>query len=117
MNAKRIGWLQFLPFLLLLLVGGFASQSAVAGIVGTDTILSGQAGMAEERAQLEALLDREDVQDRLVEYGVSPEEATERVAALSNEEVQQLVQDIDTLPAGGDVLTILLVVLLLILIL
>ncbi|QKT04606.1 PA2779 family protein [Ectothiorhodospiraceae bacterium 2226] len=102
------------PLVIAFLLTGLASQTAMAGIVGTDTVLSDQAA-AGERARLEALLDREEVQEKLVEYGVAPAEAAERVAALTDEEVLEIAQNIDELPAGGSVTLLLLVIILILL--
>lgn len=116
LQAIRAHRVLLYPLIIAFLLSGFASQTAVAGIVGTDTILAEQAGSA-ERAQLEALLDRQDVQEKLVEYGVSPEEAAERVAALTDEEALDLAQRIDDLPAGGSTVALLLVIIILLLLL
>ncbi|MCC5810950.1 MAG: PA2779 family protein [Ectothiorhodospiraceae bacterium] len=114
--AMRRARLISYPLILMFLLVGFASQTAMAGIVGTDRVLSEQSAAA-DRMQLDALLEREDVQQKLVEYGVSPEEAAERVAALTNEEAMELAQRMDDLPAGGSAVVILLVVILLLLLL
>lgn len=103
------------PLILAFLFTGFASQLAMADIVGTDTMLSERIA-AGERARLEAMLERDDVQEKLVEHGVSTDEAAERVAALTDEEVAEMAQNLDDLPAGGAT-TLLLVVIILILLL
>jgi hypothetical protein len=61
-------------------------------------------------------LGRADVQNELVKRGVSPEEAAQRLASLSEQELKQLSQQMDQARAGGDVFGILVVVLLVILI-
>lgn len=62
---------------------------AQAGLIGT------------ERAAPAALIDRDAVAAQLQVYGVSPEEASARVAALTDAEVAGLAGRIDTLPSGG----------------
>lgn len=104
-----------IPLIMIFLVMGLALQTAAAGIVGTQTILSEHADT--ERSDILSLLDRNDVRDKLVEYGVSPQEAAERVASLTDSETLELAQNIDSLPAGGGAVTLLLVVILLLLIL
>ncbi len=116
LQATRARRVLLFPLIMAFLLSGFASQSAVAGIVGTDTILAERAG-ATERASLEMLLDRQDVQQTLVKYGVSPQEAAERVAALTDEEALELAQRIDELPAGGSTVALLLVIIILLLLL
>lgn len=57
------------------------------------------------RERLAAELDRPELQAKLQEWGVSPEQARARVQALTDEEAQRLVARIDQAPAGaGDVL-------------
>ena len=57
---------------------------------------------AAQRDEITRLLDRADVQSRLEAYGVKAEEVKARVAALNDAEVAQLAAQIDSLPAGGD---------------
>ncbi|RFA29403.1 hypothetical protein CAI21_10105 [Alkalilimnicola ehrlichii] len=114
-NVKRRAGLLVYPLTVLFLLAGLVTQTAVAGIVGTETVLAEQSAGA-ERARLQAMLDRQDVQEQLIGYGVSPEEAAERVAALTDAEAIELAQRIDELPAGG-VTTVLLVIIILLLVL
>ncbi|HDP88445.1 MAG TPA: hypothetical protein ENN42_00555 [Thioalkalivibrio sp.] len=116
MNSIHLRRAVAFPLIIVFLLGGLVGQTAVAGMVGTDTVLSERAE-ADERARLHALLDREDVQEKLVEYGVSPEEAAERVAALTDQEALELAQNIDELPAGGSTTALLLVIIILLLLL
>lgn len=55
-----------------------------------------------DKARIGAFLDRSDVREQLQARGVDAADAKARVAALSDEEAQQLAQRIDRLPAGGD---------------
>lgn len=117
MNALvRHSRLLVYPFAMVFLLMGFASQTAVAGIVGTDTVMT-ETGSEQKRAEVMALLDREDVRERLEQYGVSPEEARERVASMTQTELAELAQNIDELPAGGSTLILALVLVILILLL
>lgn len=70
------------------------SQGAM---LATDAVLG-----AGQRDEINRLLDRADVQSRLEAYGVRADEVKARVAALSDAEVAQLAAQIDSLPAGGD---------------
>lgn len=57
-------------------------------------------------------LSQKDVEGKLVAQGVSVDEAKARVASLSDQELQNLSQQVDKAQYGGDILvTILLVVL------
>jgi hypothetical protein len=95
---------------------GFA-QSAGAGVIGTETVIQSQ----ERTARIEritAVLERDTVQRQLVALGVNPADARQRVAALSDSELQSLEQRMDELPAGADgALTVLGIVLLVLLVL
>lgn len=111
---------KLLPLVMLILglcAGAFTTQAAMAAMVSTETVVTEQA-LSVDRDQLVAALEREDVRAQLQEYGVSPEEAAKRVASLTDEEVRDLAQNIDTLPAGGSgTVTILLLVIIIILLL
>ena len=63
----------------------------------TDATLGGA-----QREAIDRLLERADVQARLQDYGVKAADVRARVAALSDDEVAQLAAQIDSLPAGGD---------------
>jgi hypothetical protein len=95
---------------------GFA-QSAGAGVISTETVIQSQ----ERTARIEritAVLERDTVRQQLVALGVNPADAGQRVAALSESELQSLEQRMDELPAGADgALTVLGIVLLVLLVL
>ncbi|MCS4505697.1 hypothetical protein KBTX_04173 [wastewater metagenome] len=74
--------------------------AAQASMVGTQTLAAQQSADA-ARERVQALLQREDVRDQLVSYGVDPAEAQQRVAALSDQEARQMAQRMDEMPAGG----------------
>lgn len=73
-----------------------------------------------DRARIQATLETSIVKQRLLDYGLSPEETMARINALSDEQVHQLAANMDSLQPGGflgDVVFVLLVVLLVIVIL
>ena len=57
--------------------------------------------------EIAALIDREDVQRQLVELGVDPDEARERLNSLTAGELRLLQERMDELPASGSVLAVL----------
>ncbi|MEW6253600.1 MAG: DUF6627 family protein, partial [Planctomycetota bacterium] len=57
-----------------------------------------------DRERLASLLEREDLQRQLATLGVDPQDAKQRVASLTDAEVNRLNQRLAELPAGGDVL-------------
>ncbi|KAB7623721.1 PA2779 family protein [Alkalilimnicola sp. S0819] len=73
---------------------------AQAGLIGTDEVLGLQAA-TDERAELQAFLAREDIRDQLLDWGVDPLAAGERVAQLSDAEVARLHDRMAELPAAG----------------
>ena len=81
-----------------------------AAMVATDRALAGA-----QRAQVTRLLERADVQRRLEAYGVSTADVKARVAALSDDEAAALAARIETFPAGGDLITAVVLVFLILL--
>jgi hypothetical protein len=115
MKTNRIPrWITVVTMVTTLVVGSLGSHLAVADIVGTETLLQEQNGTV-TRDELQSMIARADVQEKLIDYGISPEEASDRVAALTNAELQHLAQHIDEEPAGGSVTLILLIIILVIL--
>ncbi len=85
-------------------------QPASAGMIGTEAAQLAQQSV-DARARVEALLQRADVRAELERLGVDPALAQSRVAALTDQEVNQLAGKLDQLPAGGiDWLGVILVV-------
>lgn len=72
---------------------------AHADIVTTDTVIDKYSAEA-DRARIAELFSRADVQAEFEQYGISPDEAQQRLAALSDEEVQKIASRIDSDPAG-----------------
>ena len=85
-------------------------QSAFAALVETDTLLDMSRGQ-EARETIKQFMARKDVRSAIVSQGVEPLEADARLNSLSDAEVIQLANQIDQLPAGGDVLGLLVTVL------
>lgn len=98
---------------LFAIFGMFGTQlvatTAHAGLIGTDALVQDQQVQA-QRAELIAMMEREQVREQLVEMGVDPVAAKQRVAQLNDAEINTLHQQVADLPAGGDVLGILLVI-------
>ena len=88
--------------------------SVQAAMVGTSEIL-----LQTERDQLVNMLEREDVQQQLIELGVDPESSLMRVEQMTAEELAQINGHLSELPAGAGIGTtdlLLIIILLLILI-
>jgi hypothetical protein len=96
----------------------FASTASTvrADVIGTQqyiTAIDRQAAIA----RIDSVLAREDVRKQLEHYGVDPAAANERVAALSDEELQTLADNLDGVPAGGSLLAVVGIVFIVLLIL
>ena len=88
----------FLTFYMLMLACPY--QSAWAAMIGTDSI-SNENRVQSPREYLNNLLAREDIQTALVSQGIDPQEAQARIDSLSDAEVNDIVNKLDQLPAGG----------------
>jgi hypothetical protein len=91
-------------------------QTALAGLIQTPDAIA-----AEERSvsrqQLNEALARDDVQQQLLQLGIEPGAARQRIAALTDAEIARLQNRLDTLPAGAGVLEVIGVVFVVLLIL
>ncbi len=88
---------------------------ALAAMVSTSQALAVEQGRL-DRARLNALLERQDLQRQLAAMGVDVQLAKTRVASLTDVEVAELNRRVEALPAGGDTVLGVLVLLLLILV-
>ena len=70
-------------------------------LIGRHALSAAQSQAA--RTTLAGHLSRAGVADQLQAFGVSPQDAQARVAALSDAEVTALAGRLDSLPAGADV--------------
>lgn len=58
--------------------------------------------LEEEREKVISFMEKTQIQKQMIEMGVNPVEAIQRVNSLSYQEVRSLSQEIDKLPAGAD---------------
>lgn len=72
---------------------------AHAALVGTDQVVA-QPQADIDRARVAAFVAREDVRGEMRKMGVDPDEATRRVAVMSDVEIQRIAAKIDAAPAG-----------------
>ena len=80
-------------------------QPASAAMISTETAIE----MAERQGRIDHInevLARESVQNTLVRYGVDPADASARVDALTDTELQTLEQQLGQLPAAGGVVEV-----------
>jgi hypothetical protein len=98
--------------LIVSIIGLGMPSSSLASIVSTEETRAGL-----QRDQVIRVLERSEVRDRMQALGVDADAARARVAALSDDEVASLANQLDQLPAGGsDVLTAIVVVFLILII-
>jgi hypothetical protein len=83
--------------------------AARATLVSTEQVVK-QRTAASDRERLSAILMRDDVRQQMEALGVDRDEATARLASLSDQEVQQIAGRIDELPAGENFLVGVLIV-------
>jgi hypothetical protein len=71
-----------------------------AGIIGTQEYV-----MAQERGQMliriDAYLAKENVRKQMIALGVDPDDAQQRLSALTDEELRRLDGEMDSMPVGG----------------
>ena len=97
-----------------LLVSGFIvatsiaamSSAAHAQIVSSDAVMQAQESHYNKQ-KLIGLVSRDDVQQKLLSFGVQPQDALKRIQAMTDEEVTQLNQQLGEEKAGGIVGTVL----------
>jgi hypothetical protein len=75
-------------------------QVAHAGLIQPEQAAAGT--VQTDRTMVLDVLARADVASQLEAKGVDPRQATDRVKAMSDQEVSQLAQDIRQAPAGAD---------------
>lgn len=78
--------------------------TAQAGLIGTDEVAAqtgGSSAVDSARETVRDFMARADVQQQLQQHGLTAQIANERVAALTDAEVQQIAGNIDSLPAGA----------------
>jgi hypothetical protein len=89
---------------------------AQAGLVSTDIVFQNAEIVASAQQNVLSMLDTQAVADQLLAQGVDPESVKQRVANLTDAELLELQNNLQTLPAGGvDVLAAALIVFLVLL--
>ncbi|MFM2399908.1 MAG: hypothetical protein RL341_2065 [Pseudomonadota bacterium] len=96
------------------------SMPAFAHIGGAPIITTEEIATSAQSAQLKdqvrSLLERAEVKDALQKHGVDPSQVQGRVDALTDAEATQLAQQLEQMPAGGDILGILFAVFIILLV-
>ena len=90
-------------------------KSAHAGMISTNDAVT-EMTRAESHQKVADFLKRDDVKKQLMKLGVSSDEASLRVASLSDAELKKIAGEIEKGTAGGDIGGVLVIVLLVVLI-
>jgi hypothetical protein len=75
-------------------------QTANAGMIGADQAAAAGAAQT-DRGMVLSVLSRAETAAQLQAQGIDPAMARERVAAMTDQEVRTLAQDMQTAPAGA----------------
>ena len=75
-------------------------SQAMAALVGTERVFDAER-VQNARELIHSLMAREEIQAALVREGIDPQEAQARAESLSDAEAVRLAGAIETLPAGG----------------
>jgi hypothetical protein len=100
---------KYLSVLLSVTLMSMSFTSAQAAMIGNDVIIN-HVQQNSAKAELLQTINRSDVKQQLLNMGVSPENIESRIELMTHEEIAQLNQQIGELPAGGDVLGVILVI-------
>jgi len=93
--------------ILSLTLGALPAVAATgAPLASTAEVLAAQQS-SDAKARIHQVLARDDVRSQLQLQGVDADEVNARVAALSDEEAQQMADQLDQLPAGASVIGVL----------
>ncbi|MGB5676718.1 MAG: DUF6627 family protein [Gammaproteobacteria bacterium] len=80
-----------------------------AALVGNDQVIF-NAQKTSARAQLIETIERSELKQQLRSLGFEPDTLTHRVNLMTDDEIATLNQQIGELPAGGDILGVLLII-------
>jgi hypothetical protein len=80
-----------------------------AAIIANDQFIQ-QAQQDYDKAALLQTIQRADVQQQLLALGVSSADIENRISQMTGDEIAQLNQQVNELPAGGDVLGLLVLI-------
>jgi hypothetical protein len=100
-RLRKKGQPIFILMILLTLSISIPFRPALAALIDTQTFISEQ-GPDQVRARFMNLLAREDVRVALLQYGINATEVEAQIDALTDQEILQVSETIDALPASGD---------------
>jgi len=100
--VRKAGWFVVLAVVLAGWMGvlGTLRGVAEAGVIGS--IVPGETTSAEDLATVQKFLENKVVAQKLVDYGVSPEEAMAKVRGMNRQELHRLATLTDRAAEGTD---------------
>lgn len=113
-NTTKVFWSLLLSFLLTN-VPYVGAQAVAEGMISTSQVVS-ELSRQQAEDNVRSILAQTDVRSELQKYGISAEEASQRLAGLSDHELKQLEMQMQEARAGGYVVGILVIVVLVLLI-
>jgi hypothetical protein len=88
-----------------LIVGSLALSQAMAGSYSSEQVIANQQFQYNKQQVLSFVSDAA-VQQKLIELGVSPTDAEQRIANMTHDELNALNSQLNEMPAGGIVGTV-----------
>ncbi len=100
--ARKAGWFVVLAVVMAGWMGVLGTMQGVAeaGVIGSR--LPDGTGSPDDLAMVQSFLENKVVAQKLVDYGVSPEEAMAKVRAMSPQELHRLASLTDRAAEGAD---------------
>ncbi len=90
-----------LSIISLFLFSAISFSPIQAAMIGNDSLVKNALHDLNVK-QVITMLEKSEVQEKLIQMGVDPVAAKSRVSQLNDEELSSLVKNIESLPAGGD---------------
>jgi hypothetical protein len=100
-TVRKAGWFVVLAVAMAGWLGVLGSMRGIAEAGVIASRLGDGAGRSEDLAKVQTFLENKIVVQKLVDYGVSPEEAMAKVRAMSEQELHRLASLTDRAPAGS----------------
>lgn len=91
---------KLVPILSLLALFSMNIVPLQAAMVDNDQLIS-QSQMQMSKQEILTQLDRQHVQDKLLAMGVNIDDAKQRIDQMTQQELAQVAQDIENMPAGS----------------
>ncbi len=101
-TVRRAGWFVVLSVAMAGWMGVLGSLRGVAEAGVIASRLPETTGRSEDLAKVQSFLENRIVAQKLVDYGLSPEEAVAKARAMSAQDLHQLASLTDRAAAGAD---------------